>query len=87
MGKLVISLKVADIAACDREAFLSCAKMLHQRGLVALLRIQRRGMTQLLSGLFNADGSVAIPGFYDGLRAPTQHEQTLASGTPFDADA
>ena len=43
-----------------------------------------QGMTELLNGMFNADGSVAIPGFYDGVRAPTDQELTLATQTPFD---
>ncbi|MBT3191396.1 MAG: M20/M25/M40 family metallo-hydrolase [Verrucomicrobia bacterium] len=46
-----------------------------------------QGMGELLSGLFNADGSVAVSGFYDGVRAPTERELTLASETPFDAEA
>ncbi len=45
-----------------------------------------QGMIQLLNGLFHADGSVAIPGFYDGVRAPTERERTLATETAFDAD-
>ena len=45
-----------------------------------------QGMAELLNGMFNANGSVAVPGFYDGVRAPTDQEQALATGTPFDVE-
>lgn len=36
MHELLLSLKVTVIAGCDREPSLSCTKMLHQQGFVAL---------------------------------------------------
>ena len=46
-----------------------------------------QGMAELLDRMFNADGSIAIPGFYEGLREPTEQERLLAAETPFDIDA
>jgi acetylornithine deacetylase/succinyl-diaminopimelate desuccinylase-like protein len=45
-----------------------------------------QGMAQLVAGLFNADGSVAVEGFYDGVREPTQQEKVLAAASGFDAE-
>jgi acetylornithine deacetylase/succinyl-diaminopimelate desuccinylase-like protein len=45
-----------------------------------------QGMAQLLSGLFNDDGSVAVPRFYDGVHPPTEHELELATEVPFDTE-
>ena len=45
--ELMLSPEVTAIAVCDRETSLSCDKILHQRGLVALLQIPRRWMTHL----------------------------------------
>ena len=45
-----------------------------------------QGMAELVAGLFNADGSVAVSGFYDKLLEPTAYEKELAAETPFDND-
>ena len=43
-----------------------------------------QGMIELLNGMFDANGGVAVAGFYDGVRAPTAEELNLATRTPFD---
>jgi acetylornithine deacetylase/succinyl-diaminopimelate desuccinylase-like protein len=45
-----------------------------------------QGIAELVAGLFNTDGSVAVAGFYDKVRQPTEHERKLAAATPFDND-
>jgi len=45
-----------------------------------------QGMAQLLSSLFNADGSIAVDGFYATVRQPTAAERARADAFPFDAD-
>lgn len=46
-----------------------------------------QGVAQLAASLFDAEGRVAIPGFYDGVLPPSPRESQLAAAVPFDADA
>ncbi len=43
-----------------------------------------QGMAQLLATLFDADGAIAVPGFYDTVRPPTPAERVRAEAFPFD---
>jgi len=45
-----------------------------------------QGVAALVAGLFNSDGSVAVAGFYDNVREPSDYERQLAAETPFDND-
>jgi len=45
-----------------------------------------QGMAQMIAGLFNSDGSVAVKGFYDGVTPPSDQELSLAAEPPFDSD-
>jgi acetylornithine deacetylase/succinyl-diaminopimelate desuccinylase-like protein len=45
------------------------------------------GMARLLASLHDAEGRVAVKGFYDGVTAPTERERLLANSVPFDAAA
>jgi acetylornithine deacetylase/succinyl-diaminopimelate desuccinylase-like protein len=42
------------------------------------------GMARLLASLHDADGRVAVPGFYDGVEPPSDRERRLANAVPFD---
>ncbi len=44
-----------------------------------------QGMAQLVAGLYNQDGSVAVENFYNKITQPTAKEQKLAAQVPFDA--
>ena len=46
-----------------------------------------QGAAQVIASLFNPDGSVAVPGFMDGVAPPTPEEQALAEAIPFDPAA
>ncbi len=46
-----------------------------------------QGMAQLTASLFDANGRVAVPGFYAGITAPSPRETQLASAVPFDTHA
>jgi len=46
-----------------------------------------KGVAELIASLHNTDGSIAVDGFYDGVRPPSEKEQTLANEVPFDADS
>jgi len=46
-----------------------------------------QGVAQLAASLFDADGRVAVRGFYDGVIPPSPREAQLAAAVPFDADA
>ena len=46
-----------------------------------------QGMAQLLSSLYEPSGRVAVAGFYDTVKAPTERELALAEEVPFDAEA
>jgi acetylornithine deacetylase/succinyl-diaminopimelate desuccinylase-like protein len=41
-------------------------------------------LCRLMASLHAADGSVAIPGFYEGVREPTAEERALANANPID---
>ncbi|MCP3014228.1 dipeptidase [Nocardiopsis dassonvillei] len=43
-----------------------------------------KAMSDLLSGLHDEDGRVAVPGFYDGVVEASQEERELISRLPFD---
>lgn len=45
------------------------------------------GMARMLATLHDADGRVAVPGFYDGVDAPSEMERRLANAVPFDSSA
>jgi acetylornithine deacetylase/succinyl-diaminopimelate desuccinylase-like protein len=44
-------------------------------------------MTKLLNGMFHDDGSIAIPGFYDGVVEPSPEDKARANAAPLDLDA
>ena len=44
-------------------------------------------LAHLLDGLHDADGRVAVPGFYDRVREPSAEERALLGGLPWDEEA
>jgi acetylornithine deacetylase/succinyl-diaminopimelate desuccinylase-like protein len=42
-------------------------------------------MAHLVATLHNPDGSIAVKGFYDGVKEPSKMERSLANGTSFNA--
>ncbi|MEN9845705.1 MAG: hypothetical protein RIS36_852 [Pseudomonadota bacterium] len=44
-------------------------------------------LTKILSGMFNDDGSIAIPGFYEGVVEPSAEDKARANSAPLDLDA
>jgi acetylornithine deacetylase/succinyl-diaminopimelate desuccinylase-like protein len=44
-------------------------------------------LTKIVSGMFNDDGSIAIPGFYDGVSPVSSEDKTRANAAPLDLDA
>ncbi|MDP6525294.1 MAG: M20/M25/M40 family metallo-hydrolase [Kiritimatiellia bacterium] len=46
-----------------------------------------QGVAELIASLHNADGSVAVPGFYDGVQPPSENERVLANSVPFDKES
>jgi acetylornithine deacetylase/succinyl-diaminopimelate desuccinylase-like protein len=46
-----------------------------------------QGVAQLAASLFDADGRIAVPGFYDGVIPPSERESQLAAAVPFDVAA
>jgi acetylornithine deacetylase/succinyl-diaminopimelate desuccinylase-like protein len=45
-----------------------------------------QALTSMLASLHNADGSVAVPGFYDGVPEPTGEEREMVTRAPLDLD-
>ncbi len=43
-------------------------------------------MSRLVASLHDADGHIAAPGFYDGVREPTQDERAEIAAIPYDVD-
>jgi acetylornithine deacetylase/succinyl-diaminopimelate desuccinylase-like protein len=46
-----------------------------------------QGLARLVATLHRDDGSIAVPGFYDAVAAPTPEERDAANAVPFDAEA
>lgn len=46
-----------------------------------------QALTAILAGLHNADGSVAVPGFYDGVAMPSDADRARANSAPIDLKA
>jgi acetylornithine deacetylase/succinyl-diaminopimelate desuccinylase-like protein len=44
-------------------------------------------LTKIVSGMFHEDGSIAIPGFYDGVVDPSPQDRALANSAPLDLEA
>ena len=43
-----------------------------------------QALTTMLASLHSADGSVAVPGFYDGVHEPTADERAMVANSPID---
>jgi acetylornithine deacetylase/succinyl-diaminopimelate desuccinylase-like protein len=46
-----------------------------------------RALVQIIAALYNTDGSIAVPGFYDGVEAPEPEDRKLANSAPLDLGA
>ena len=46
-----------------------------------------QALSSILAGLHAPDGSVAVPGFYNGVKAPHAEDRELAAKAPIDTDA
>jgi len=43
-----------------------------------------QALTGMLAALHSADGSIAVPGFYDGVHEPTSEERAMVANSPID---
>jgi acetylornithine deacetylase/succinyl-diaminopimelate desuccinylase-like protein len=65
----------------------SAAKDLHSGRYGGAVRNALHVMSELVAGLHDAEGRVAVPGFYDGIVAPDAAESDAARKIPFDEAA
>ena len=47
-----------------------------------IVRNPLQALTKVIASMYNEDGSVAVPGFYDGAAEPTEREQEMANRAP-----
>lgn len=78
-----ITMGLRGIAACGIEV-RGPAHDIHSGLYGGLVLNPLQVLSKILSALHNDDGSVAVPGFYDGIEPPTAEDRALANQAPID---
>lgn len=73
------------IVACEIRAF-GPAMDLHSGVYGGIVLNPLQALAKILASLHNPDGSVAVPGFYDGVKEPTAEERAMIRSTPLNLD-
>ena len=82
----LISLNVGSRGNAGFEVKLITASQdLHSGRYGGIVRNALHEMARLVSGLHDADGRVAAPGFYDGVREPSEHERSEIHSIAYDS--
>lgn len=80
-GVPTITMGLRGIAQCEVRAY--GPKMdIHSGVYGGMVVNPLQAVSKLLSSLYREDGSVAVPGFYDGVEAPTDKQRAFANGAP-----
>jgi len=81
----LVSLNVGSRGNAGFEVKLITASQdLHSGRYGGIVRNALHEMARLISGLHDADGRVAAPGFYDGVREPGEHERAEIQSIAYD---
>jgi acetylornithine deacetylase/succinyl-diaminopimelate desuccinylase-like protein len=84
-GLPTITMGLRGIAHCEVRAY--GPKMdIHSGVYGGMVLNPLQALSRLLASLHKDDGSVAVPGFYDGVAPPTDKERSLANGAPVNID-
>jgi len=84
-GLPTITMGLRGIAHCEVRAY--GPKMdIHSGVYGGMVLNPLQALSRLLASLHNADGSVAVPGFYDGVVPPADKERALANSAPVNLD-
>lgn len=84
-GVPTITMGLRGIAHCEVRAY--GPKMdIHSGVYGGMVLNPLQALSHLLAALHHQDGSVAVPGFYDGVTAPSEKERAFANGAPVDLD-
>ena len=82
----LISLNVGSRGNAGFEVKLITASQdLHSGRYGGIVRNALHEMARLVSGLHDVDGRVAAPGFYDGVREPSEHERAEIHSIAYDS--
>ena len=82
----LVSLNVGSRGNAGFEVKLITASQdLHSGRYGGIVRNALHEMARLVSGLHDADGRVAAPGFYDGVREPDKHERAEIQSIAYDS--
>ena len=84
----LVSLNVGSRGNAGFEVKLTTASQdLHSGRYGGIVRNALHEMARLVSGLHDADGRVAAPGFYDGVREPSEHERAEIRSIAYDSSS
>ena len=85
-GRPTITMGLRGIIGCEVQVH-GPAIDLHSGIYGGLVLNPIHALTKIVSGMFHDDGSIAIPGFYDGVVEPSPEDKARANGAPIDLDA
>ena len=85
-GRPTITMGLRGIIGCEVQVH-GPAIDLHSGIYGGLVLNPIHALTKIVSGMFHDDGSIAIPGFYDGVVDPSPEDKARANGAPIDLDA
>lgn len=84
-GRPAITMGLRGIAHCEVRVH-GPAMDIHSGMYGGVVLNPLQALARVLSSLHNRDGSVAVPGFYDGTHEPTQQEIGLVTAAPIDLE-
>jgi acetylornithine deacetylase/succinyl-diaminopimelate desuccinylase-like protein len=82
-GTPTITMGLRGIAACEVQVHGPVCDI-HSGLYGGLVLNPLQALTKILAALHNQDGSVAVPGFYDGIVAPSPEDVACAKAAPID---
>lgn len=84
-GRPTITMGLRGIIGCEVQVH-GPAIDLHSGIFGGIVLNPIHALTKIVSGFFNPDGSIAIPGFYDGVELVSEEDKVLANSAPLDVD-
>jgi acetylornithine deacetylase/succinyl-diaminopimelate desuccinylase-like protein len=84
-GRPTITMGLRGIIGCEVQVH-GPAIDLHSGIFGGIILNPIHALTKILSGMFNADGSIVIPGFYDGVEPVSSEDKARANAAPIDLD-
>ena len=85
-GRPTITMGLRGIIGCEVQVH-GPAVDLHSGIYGGIILNPIHALTKILNGMFREDGSIAIPGFYDGIVDPSPEDKARANNAPLDLEA